>query len=181
MTYFPSMPDASLIHFMRRYPQYAEPLHHFVEAALRAPNGELSPAEREMIFAYVSGLNGCQFCHAAHTGVAEEMGYPKGEISNLLEDSGLAGASAKMRPILEYAAKLTEDPTSVGKGDIQAVLDAGWSEDTMMNVVMICGAANLFNRWIEGCGVKANPQHVNAGIKALAQGGYLDIMEAAKA
>lgn len=175
MTYFPSLPGGSLIHFIMKYPQYSKPLHEFLEATLRASNGELTPAERETIFAYVSGVNGCRFCADVHTGVAEGLGFAEGAIHDFLEDRSFSSASAKMRPILAYVTKLTEDPASVGKEDVQAILDAGWSEDTVMNIVMVCCAANFFNRWVEGCGVEPEPNMVKAGIKALVEGGYTGV------
>lgn len=172
MTYLPSMPNGSLIDMIMKYPQYSAPLHRFLEAALREPNGMLDPAQRELVFAYVSGLNGCKFCHAAHRGVAEALGVEPGTIDRYLGDPSLGGCDPKLKPILEFAAALTLDLPAVTRGHFDAMSAVGWDEDTMVNVTMICAAANFFNRWVEGCGVKADPKTVAMGIKALVKDGY---------
>lgn len=172
MTYLPSLPNGSLIDMIIKYPQYSGPLHQFLEAALRTPNGQLNPAQRETIFAYVSGLNGCEFCCASHTGVAEALGAPKGLISDLLSDIPVPHAESTLRPIFNYVKKLTLVPASIEKADVDAMITAGWTEDTVMNATMICCAANFFNRWVEGGGVTADAKMVNAGIKMLVENGY---------
>jgi hypothetical protein len=58
MSYLPSLPhDATLLAVLRAYPASAGPLLDYHEAVLRGPS-PLSVAERELIAAYVSGLNG---------------------------------------------------------------------------------------------------------------------------
>ena len=43
------------------------------EALLRG-DSPLSPAQHELIAAYVSGLNRCRYCHGVHTATAERLG-----------------------------------------------------------------------------------------------------------
>ena len=55
---------------MRFRPETAEPLNALAEVLLRAPHPTLTPGERELIAAYVSGLNECRFCCASHSAFA---------------------------------------------------------------------------------------------------------------
>ena len=50
-------------------PETAEPLNALAEVLLRGDNS-LTRGERELIAAYVSGLNQCQFCHSSHSAFA---------------------------------------------------------------------------------------------------------------
>ena len=59
MTYLPSLPDdAVLLDVFRAYPATSRPLLEYHQALLRGPS-PLTVAERELIAAYVSGLNAC--------------------------------------------------------------------------------------------------------------------------
>jgi len=50
-------------------PETARPLNELVEVLLRGP-GTLTPGERELIAAYVSGLNECRYCCSSHSAYA---------------------------------------------------------------------------------------------------------------
>jgi len=78
MTYLPSLPgDAVLLDVFRAYPQASRPLLDYHQALLRGPS-PLSVAERELIAAYVSGLNACGYCHGVHTATAQAPGRGAG-------------------------------------------------------------------------------------------------------
>ncbi len=63
MAYLPSMPkDASLLDVFWMFPETNEPLIAFHETLLRGPS-PCTEGERECVAAYVSGLNGCRYCH----------------------------------------------------------------------------------------------------------------------
>ena len=48
--------------------------------------GPLNDKERELIAAYVSGLNACSFCYRGHKAIAEMFGVEEGLIDELVED-----------------------------------------------------------------------------------------------
>src|SRR5437867_403462 len=54
---------------MRFRPEVAGPLNELANVVLRGPS-TLSRGERELIAAYVSGLNGCRFCCSSHSAFA---------------------------------------------------------------------------------------------------------------
>src|SRR6266851_2941863 len=84
MTYLPSLPPgAVLLDVFRAYPEASRPLLDYHQAVLRGPS-PLTVAERELIAAYVSGLNACRYCHGVHTATAEAFGFPEGTLGALL-------------------------------------------------------------------------------------------------
>ena len=80
MPQMPSLPeDAHLRDLLFRFPKNVEPLLQFVNSVLRS-DGELSIGERELIAAFVSGLNACRFCYGSHVIHAETFGIEPGLI-----------------------------------------------------------------------------------------------------
>lgn len=139
---------------------------------LRGPN-QLTVAERELIAAYTSGLNQCQYCHGVHKASAEAFGVAPGLLQNLLDDIEASPVDAKMKPVLRYVRKLTPTPTRLTQADANAVFAAGWADDAFHYMVSTCAMFNYFNRVLEGHGIHTNArQHENAGRK-LAEPGFL--------
>ena len=93
----------------RAYPATCKPLGEFTEAAMRGPS-PFTQAQRELIAAYVSGLNACAYCHATHVAVAAACGVA----TDLIKTSPI---EARMKPILSYARKLTLNPARITAAD----------------------------------------------------------------
>src|SRR4051794_12997225 len=66
----------SLISLLRQYPQTRGPLLALVQVLLRRPS-PLTPAQRELIAAYVSEIKGCVVCAESHSAAAWHL--PGGE------------------------------------------------------------------------------------------------------
>ena len=117
--------------------------------------GPLSDAERELIAAYVSGLNACSFCYRGHKAIAEMFGVEEGLIDGLVEDLEAADISEKMRAALRYSKKLTEQPGKMQSADAEALYAAGWNEAALMNIAEVCALFAMYNRLADGTGVIA--------------------------
>ena len=112
-------------------------------------------AERELIAAYVSGLNACRFCYNAHTVYAERFGIAPEVFEAALAHLDTAPLEARMKPLLRLAKKLTETPDSVTSEDHQAIIDAGWPEEAVADVIFVTALFNFMNRVVSGFGVDA--------------------------
>ena len=74
MARFPSLPEQPhLADAFKRFGRGIWPLCEYHDAVLRGAS-EWSIAERELMAAFVSGLNACQFCHGSHRMIAELHG-----------------------------------------------------------------------------------------------------------
>lgn len=177
MSHFPSLPDsAHLSDLFRRFPKGLEPLLRLHDALLREAS-EFSIAERELIAAYVSGLNQCAFCYGAHKVMARAFGVDEALFDALFGDLENAPVSDAMKPVLRFVRKLTETPSAVVKADAQAVLDAGWSEDALYDAAAICALYNYMNRILDGAGIKPGPEYDAPDEKMLSRrrsGTYMD-------
>jgi uncharacterized peroxidase-related enzyme len=172
MPYLPSLkPDAVLLDVFRAFPGPAEPLLDYHEALLRGPS-PFTVAERELIAAYTSGLNACGYCHGVHTATAEEFGVPEGTLQALLDDVDTAPVDERMRPVLRYVRKLTQEPSRVVPNDVEAVLAAGWEEQAVHDAAAVCGLFNLMNRLVDGLGITADEDYFTLSSRRLAAISY---------
>ncbi|RPI62459.1 MAG: peroxidase [Lysobacterales bacterium] len=170
---------ASLIDVFKAFPATSTPLIEFHEVLLRGPS-PFTGAERELIAAYVSGLNRCRFCHGVHTATAERMGVEPGLLPRIVRDGGFEGVADKLQPVLLLARKLTLSPSSVTKADADAVLAAGWDDTALYYAVAVTALFNFMNRLVEGLGIELDPGYVGPASERLADRGYLPLLEMMK-
>ena len=172
MTFLPSLPDnAKLLDVFRAYPETAHPLVDYHEALMRGPS-PLSIAERELIAAYVSGLNACDYCYGVHQVTAERFGVDEQTLTSMLANLETAAIDDRMRPLLSYLGKLTGDPGRVSPVDARAVLGAGWDERALHDAVSVCALFNFMNRFVNGLGITADDDYSAVSGTRLADHGY---------
>lgn len=177
MTHIRSLPaKASLLDLFKKFPDTNKPLIAFHEVLLRGPS-PFSEAERELIAAYVSGLNGCRYCHGVHTATAELLGVAPGLVKDLLADAESAGVAEKMRPVLRYARKLTQQPSSVTSADVDAIYAAGWDEVAVYHAAATTALFNFMNRLVEGLGIEFNADYAKGAAERLAKRGYTPLLQ----
>src|ERR687897_3231228 len=153
------------------------PLIEYHEALLRGES-PFTIAEREMMAAYVSGVNACQYCHGAHTAAAKEFGVSEQLISDLLKNVQTDGADPKMVPILKFVRKLTLWPTMMTQADADAVYAAGWTERALYDAVQICCLYNFMNRFVEGLGLTPIPDQFAMEGRMIKEGSYKGMLDA---
>ena len=122
------------------------------ENIMRGPS-PLSLAERELIASYVSGLNACSYCFDAHSATARALGFSEEVTESLLTDPTTAPIDEKLKPIFSFARKLTIEPSKIVQSDIQAMTNAGWSDNAISSVIAVVSWFNFVNRWVfaHGC------------------------------
>ncbi|MGB3442444.1 MAG: carboxymuconolactone decarboxylase family protein [Actinophytocola sp.] len=172
MAHLRSLPDnAVLMDVFRAYPETSRPLLDYHEVVMRGPS-PFTPGERELIAAYVSGVNACGYCHGVHTVTAEACGIKAGAAPSAVADLDTAPVDEKMRPVLRYVGKLTREPSSVTRADADAVLAAGWDERALHSAIMVCALFNFMNRMVEGHGIRADADYFATSGKRLEALGY---------
>lgn len=177
MTHLPSLPEgATLLDVFRAHPASAGPLLDYHEVVMRGPSA-LTVAERELIAAYVSGLNSCGYCYGVHRITAALFGMEEDAVAALVHDLDSAGVDDRMRALLRYVCKVTATPSRIAGADARAVLDAGWGEDALHDAVAVCALFNLMNRYVDGLGVAADDAYLEVSGKRLADGGYAGLKD----
>ena len=133
----------------------------------------LSQGERELIATYVSSLNDCEYCRAAHLPSMQLHGIGQATVDGLITDLGNASVDPKMKPIFAFAKKLTLTPAALTQADADAVYAAGWDEEALHTVVAVTCRFNFMNRLVMAHGLK--PPEADAAMenaKSRLQSGY---------
>lgn len=173
MALLASLPeDATLRDVFATYPEPMLHLNNFAEALMRGPC-PLSEGERELIAAYVSGLNACGYCHGIHGATAAAFGIDESLFTALLEGIDAAPVEERLKPILRYVKKLTESPSRMTPADAEAVHAAGWDDNALFHAIAVCAYFNLMNRVVEGTGCRADEAQLKDAGQRLASDGYM--------
>ncbi len=155
MAYLKSLPEKShLADVFRAFPAGVTQLLEFHDIILRE-DSVLSIGERELIAAFVSGLNGCQFCFGSHVRIASLYNIEESVFLELIADIDSAKIDKKLVPILKYVKKLTLTPSKIIQEDIDDILKAGWPEEAIHISATVCALFNFMNRIVDGLGVSA--------------------------
>lgn len=158
---------------MAREPARYRSFVEFSQHILTGPS-ELSKGERETIGAFVSALNQCKYCTGTHSAIAKAYGVATELVDALLGDLAGAPVDAKLRPVLQYAKKLTEDPARLTQADADAVTAAGWSEQTLSDTVAVTALFAMANRLVDGHGIEGLPPAMNEMIgEQVVEHGYV--------
>ena len=157
MSFYPSLPDKHhLVQLWQRFPRGIAALLQLHDDFLRNTDSALSIAERELIAAHVSALNGCAYCYVAHRRYAEAFGIDEGAFGDMAVDTSHESLRPQMTAALTHATKLTLTPSAVGQADFDALVAAGWDEDAIHDITSVTAIYAFMNRLLEGSGMKEN-------------------------
>ena len=162
LSYTRGFEDNLFMLLLRDHARYM-PIVEFFETASRNL-WELSWAEAELIAAEVSAANNSQFCSGIRRGMIRMLGAdPRGT-----SDPKLAAA-------VSFVLKLNRSTSPVTRADVDAVLDAGWSEQTVEDIVGLVAIQKLYNVIATGLGFKGLPEEVFDEIAkgTVGSGGYV--------
>ena len=189
MSFLPSSPElTNLTDIFRQYPERARLMLLLIDDILRG-DSPLSVAERELIFAYGSGQNACNFCYHAinirpfrirHRDFGTLTAHTIDEtvFDELMEDIDTASVDTRLKPILRFVRKLTLTPSRMSQADADAIFAAGWDEKAFVDVVSICAIQNFFNRFVDGIGIDVDDEVARrTGAALLPTIGYAGIAE----
>jgi uncharacterized peroxidase-related enzyme len=169
-------PEAGLLQIFQAFPESARPLLEYHEVLLRGES-PFSAAERELIAAYVSGLNDCNYCGAVHSQTAVALGIRAEVMSELPLNPRDKDVDVRMRAVLAFARKLTLSPGEIKAADVDEIFAAGWDDRALHDAVAICGLFNLMNRLVNGLGVEASESYTKLAAQRLADKGYAHLTD----
>ncbi len=155
-------------------PETARPLYALAEVLLRGPS-PLSPAERELISAYVSSRNHCHFCMSSHAAAARCLyGEHAGTVDAVLNDLSQAPITEKLEALLHIAGKVQVLGKQVMPYDINRAREAGADDREIHDTVLIAATFSMFNRYVDGLATltPAEPELYAAMGQRLAEQGY---------
>ncbi|MFU8849087.1 MAG: carboxymuconolactone decarboxylase family protein [Opitutales bacterium] len=111
---------------------------------LLAEEAELDAKEQQIVMLATSEFNGCGYCMAAHSMVAEKMaGVPEVIIETLRD--GREPDEAKAKALVRFTKSALEHRGWIPAAEQQAFLDAGFSKRAVLDVMTILALKTLSN------------------------------------
>lgn len=144
---------------------------------MRSEDSPFTVTERELMAAYVSAVNACDYCAGSHEAVAELFGMSTGFLAGLLDDLDGADIASKLKPVLAYIRKLTETPSRMIQADADAVYAAGWDEWALYDAIQVCCLYNFMNRFADGIGLVPVPELFSVWGAMIKKDGYDGMIE----
>lgn len=106
-------------------------------------HGQLSPAEQQAAILAISVENGCTYCVAAHSMVAQRAGLDRDAIDALREGRSLD--DAKLEALTTFARQVVEKRGWVGDDSLEAFVAAGYQPAIALEVVALVALKTLSN------------------------------------
>ena len=131
-----------------------------------------SVGDRELMAAFVSKANACEYCLKAHTAVSVRACQDEAKVDATISDVETAPIDERLRATLRLLGKLTRE-RAVAADDMSAVLAAGVPRAQIEDALAVCFAFNVINRLADAFGfVVPGPKACEAGAKFLLARGY---------
>jgi len=109
----------------------------------RAESG-LKPAEQEVVFLAVSQVNGCKYCTAAHSMIADKMsGVPADVLQAIRVKTTIP--DAKLATLYDTTVAMVKSHGQPNPETVQTFLSAGYKETDLMYIVLAIAVKTLSN------------------------------------
>jgi uncharacterized peroxidase-related enzyme len=164
------VPDAAKLVFYRA-DFYGDPMKKVTHEAMRGPS-KWSVGDRELMAAFVSKTNECEFCIGAHTATAAGAYHDEARVTAVLSNLETAPIEEPLRATLRMLRKLTSEH-AVDANDISAVIAAGVSREQIEDALAVCFAFNTTNRLADAFAFSVpGREGFESGAKFLLKRGY---------
>jgi len=116
--------------------------------------GPLTRRQREMIATVVSQKNDCAYCVHHHSDALFRLTKDRSLAAQLRSDEKTLPLSPGESRMLEYAARLTSEPSVDHSPRVQQLKEHGFTEEAILQMTLIVGYFNFVNRIANGLGVE---------------------------
>lgn len=153
-------------------PEVTGHLASFTESVMRSP-APISGALRELIAAYTSRVNECEFCWRSHAAVAAEMLGSEELVRQVLDDLELSPLPEPEKALMRFAHKMTRELPQMDEADIARLRELAWSDEAIYFTILVVALFNFYNRWVTTSGVHpVSPEIHRLHGRRLALSGY---------
>ncbi len=134
------------------WPEVTSHLASFTEGVMRAP-APINAGLRELIAAYTSYINECQFCWMSHAAVAAEMLGGGDLVRKVLDDVETSPLGESEKALLRFAGKITKNLPAMAEEDVRELRGHGWNDESIYYTILVVSLFNFYNRWVTTSGV----------------------------
>ena len=119
----------------------------------------LSKLEREMIAVVVSARNRCFYCLVAHGAAVRALSGNPALGEAMAFNWRVADLEPRVRALLAFAEKVTEDSHRVDEFDREALRGVGLSDRDIWDAANVAGFFNMTNRVASATAMRPNPEY----------------------
>jgi len=142
-------------------PAHFRPFFDYHDALVE--ESTLERGEIEMLVVTVSGVNDCLYCVVAHGALCRIYNKAPKLADQLATNHRLADLGDAHREMLDFAVKLTESPGEITDEDVQALRDAGFSQEEVWDITSVVSVFNLSNRMATVADMRPNDEFYDLG------------------
>jgi uncharacterized peroxidase-related enzyme len=112
-------------------------------AAFRTASG-FTPDEQEVVFLTISRVNGCEYCMAAHSFVADKLANVPGAVTDAIRND-TAIPDEKLSALAKFTRVMVEQRGLPETRDVEAFLAAGYSDRQILEIILAIAVKTLSN------------------------------------
>lgn len=110
-----------------------------------------TPVEQEVIFLSISYENGCEYCMAAHSFLADVQSKVPGEVTEALRQ-GKEIKDARLRALSHFTRVLVQKRGRPHQTDLDLFRAAGYTDTHVLQIILAIGVKTLSNYTNHLCG-----------------------------
>jgi uncharacterized peroxidase-related enzyme len=118
----------------------------------------LNRGEREMIATVISAHNHCDYCVTHHREALRFYLKNGDQLETLVQGGPPENVAPRTKVLVDYALKLTLEPSKVVREDLEVLRRAGISDSEILDLVLLTAYLNYVNRIAQGLGVEHDEQ-----------------------
>jgi uncharacterized peroxidase-related enzyme len=143
-------------------PEHFRAFMHYHDVLMKGPSN-LSRAEREAIVVAVSAENRCQYCVTAHGAALRILGKDEQLADRIAINWRTAGLSPRWQAMLAFASCVNESGFAASDADIEAMREAGFSDDDVWDIAAIAAFFGFSNRMAGMLDLRPNAEFYSMG------------------
>jgi alkylhydroperoxidase family enzyme len=95
-------------------------------------------------------------------------------VQSVLKDFRTSSLSDAEKALFAFIDEVNRSSNQITQKDVDAVKQAGWSEEAIYDAITVCSLFNFYNRWCDATGVQDMPPAAyEMSGKRMAEQGYL--------
>lgn len=134
-----------------------------LSAGLQITEGALTRKQKEYIFLVASAANLSTYCVTAHCEIVRMLKIEGPEPEQIAIDYAHSKIAIADKALLNFCTKLNNTPSKIGPADIETLRTYGFSEQQIMEAVLLVGFAKFAN--VVAFGLGTVPDFRNAKIE----------------
>jgi len=123
--------------------------------------GSLPLPLKEMIVFVVSAKNGARYCSACHAQcvLSLDKTLEFGDLKSFLESPSGYQLPIYYRDVVDFATKVVADANAVTDADFEALLESGFSNEEICEIIAVIDMATMFNVYTTVLRLDLDPEY----------------------